>query len=70
MVGELPQWYSQHSLIGKGSGFSGELESDELYGECWQSWWCVNQTRTWRGPEAESRSNPSPLGYTRRYVWP
>jgi hypothetical protein len=53
---------SQHSLIGVGSGFSGELYSDELYGECWQYWWCANQTRTWRWSQAESRSNPSPLG--------
>jgi hypothetical protein len=48
VVGELAQWYSQHSLIGVGSGFSDELYSAELYGECWQYWWCVNQTRTSR----------------------
>ena len=35
MVGELAQWYSQHSLIGVGRGFS-----DELYSEYWG---CVNQ---------------------------
>ena len=35
MVGELPQVYSQHLLIGIGSGFSGELYSEY--------WWCVNQ---------------------------
>jgi len=34
-VGELPQAFSQYSLIGVGSGFS-----DELYREYW---WCVNQ---------------------------
>jgi len=62
VVGELAQWYSQHSLIGVGRGFSGELYGDELYRECWQYWCYVNQTRTWRWPQAESRSNSSPLG--------
>ena len=33
--GNSPRWYSQHSLIGVGSGFSGELYSEY--------WWCVNQ---------------------------
>ena len=34
MVGELPQVYSSHSLMGVGR----ELYSDERYGECWQYW--------------------------------
>jgi len=60
--GELLQVFSQYSLIGVGGGFSGERYSDKLDGECWQYWWSVNQTRTWRWPQAESRSNLSPLG--------
>jgi len=61
VVGALPQWYFQHALMGAGSGFSEELYSDELYGECGQHCGCLN-TLTWRGPQPEFRSNPSSLG--------
>jgi len=56
VVGELAQWSSQHSLMGVGSGFSGEL-----YSECWQTWWCLNQTRIWRGPH-RVQVEPQPFG--------
>jgi len=48
--------FSQDSLIGVGSGFSGERYRDERYGESWQSWWSGNQTRTWRWPQVEAQS--------------
>jgi len=52
--GNSPRWYSQHSLMGVGSGFSGELYS--------QYWWCVNQRIPALWADLDFTSSPDPWG--------